>query len=143
MNIQLNDIVQAEEVLMRLFQARPEKAKDTFRLARLKRALTPVFEDYYEARTKLLQQYAHADKKDQGRYEFIKMDNDEPLLDDEGNKQRDGDAIDAFEKGLKGLLDEEIEVEVKPLTLTNIDGIGLDPALSVAEMDALMWMIKE
>lgn len=130
-------------MLVRMFGARPEKAKDTFRLAQLKRALTPIFEDYFAARTELLQQYAHADGENEGRYEFIKMDGDEPLLDDEDNKQRDDEAIDAFEESLKGLLDEEIEVAAKPLTLTNIDGIGLDPMLSVSELESLLWLIKE
>ena len=143
MNIQLRDVMMAEMVLVRLFEARPAKAKDTFRLAQLKRALIPVFEDHGEARSKLLQQYAHADEDEPGRYEFIKMDGDEVLLDDEGNKQRDNETIEAYGDAYEELLDEEVEIAVKPLTLPIIDSIGLEPALSVAEMDALLWLIKE
>lgn len=143
MNIQLKDIVQSEEVLMRLFQTRPAKAKDTFRLAQLKRVLAPIFEDYFEARTKLLDKHAHPDEIE-GHYLFVKMDAEgNPLLDAKDNLQKNDEAIEAFDQALGELLDEEVEVLVKPLTLAIIDSIGLEPALSVAEMETVFWLIKE
>lgn len=144
MNIQLRDIVQSEEVLGRLFQARPGKASVTFRVAQFKRALSPIFEDFFGARMGWLEKYAHPDKENEGRYQFIKVDDEgEPLLDAEGNTQRDNKSIEAFDGALEGLLDEEVEVLVKPLTLAIIDSIGLEPALSVGEMETLFWAIKE
>ena len=45
MNIKLKEIINSEPTLGRLLQCSPAKAKDTFRLAQLKRALIPIFED--------------------------------------------------------------------------------------------------
>lgn len=144
MEIKLNDVIGARPALERLFSCSPKKAKDTFRLARIQREVQPIVADYEKARVALLEKYASRDPEKRDRFRFIKLDEEgEPVLDEQGNTIKDDEAIAAFAKEHdEELLEEDVEVG-QYITLTFIDRIGLDPAMTPAEMAALWWLIKE
>jgi len=152
MNIKLREVVQAEAALGRLFECNPKKAKDTYRVARLKRELTPILKDYEEARQQLLEQYAVKSEDDPNRWQFVKVDEDGDIIleYDEGDKDRengkpvmDMEAFNAFTTDLDELIDSE-EVQVESfITLAQIDNLGFDPAMTPNEMAMLWWLVKE
>ena len=144
MKLKLYDMISARPALERLFSCNPKKAKDTFRLARIQREVQPIVADYETARVALLEKYASRDSETPGRFRFIKLDEDgEPILDEQRNTIKDDEAIEAFTKEHDDeLLEEGVEIG-QYITLAFIDRIGLDPAMTPAEMASLWWLVKE
>ena len=150
--MRLRDVVEAESALDRLFACHPKKARDGFRVARIKREIAPILTDYQDARQRLLEQHAVKSKTEPNRWQFVKVDEDgEPILeyaeDDQEKKSgkpvMDLDAFDAFSRELNELTEAE-EVTVESLiTLAQIERLGLEPAMSPDEMSLLWWLIKE
>ena len=152
MELKLCDIVDAEGALNRLFGCHPKKARDAFRVARIKREIAPILADYWDARQRLLEQHAIKSKDEPNRWLFVCVDEDgEPIFEfDEDDKEKknsrtklDLEALETFSSELDELADTE-GVEINSvITLAQIERLGLDPAMTPAEMASLWWLIKE
>ncbi len=150
--IKLRDVVEAEAPLGRLFGCHPKKAQDSFRVARIKRELAPIMDDFQVARQRLLEQHATKSKTEPDRWEFVKVDgNGDPILEyaDDDKEKKNGrpvmdlEAFEAFSNELEELTNtEKVQVE-SFVTLAQIGRLNLEPAMSPDEMASLWWLIKE
>jgi hypothetical protein len=141
--IEIREIVNSQVALNRLFECHPKKAKDTFRLARIRRELMPILTDYQDARIALLEKHGVPDGSRPGFYKFVKVDADgEPLLDDDKKEIKDDAAGKAFSDEHDELLGELVTVE-QYVTLSFIERSGLDPTMTPTEMASLWWLIDE
>lgn len=116
MKITVGDIVNATNALGRLM-AQPMKAKASYRLAKAVKHIQPTLDAFNDTRSKLVEKYADKD----------------------GEIKPDDKNFDKWVEELQEVLDEEIDIEVKQVTLASIS----QAEISGSDMMALDWLIKD
>lgn len=118
--------MESQEV-MRSLSGKPLRGRAAFKVARLLKKLEVELTTFNETRVKLIENYA---KKD---------DNGEFVLNEQNEYQFDAGNAQEFVNEINKLLSEEIQIEVNPILLEEIEEIDFTPA----EMAALEPFIEE
>lgn len=130
MKIKLAQLVAAQGALMRLFtQARP-KAALAYRVGMMQKALAPALEEYEKARKEVMQRHGTL-TEDGARFVFLGEDG-----------KIDPEKVEAVSKEHTELVEVEIELEVLPLALNDLDRCKLEPVLSPAEIASISFLLK-
>ena len=119
----LGEIVAGIEAINKLLDA-PLKARTAFRLGKLSKELAPHFETYEKVRQELLEKFG------------TKVESD----DDSGNVQYQfNGTADKFQTELMMMLEEKVDVKVRKIKVTELNGANL----TARDMMALEWLIAE
>ena len=120
----LGEIVAGIEAINKLLDA-PLKARTAFRLGRLSKELSPHFETYEKVRQELLEKFGE------------KVDSDE----ENGQIQYNfaNGTAEKFQTELISMLEEKVDVEVRKIKLSELNGANL----TARDMMALEWLIAE
>lgn len=119
MNLKINEILAIAVVAHELRQAKPPDVKLRYRLARNLRLIEQELRHYEDMRQELLQE--HGAMLDEGKGEYTLPDKR------------------SFEKAHRELLDTDVDVELHPLTLEQVEMLDL----SVGAIAALGELISE
>ena len=119
----LGEIVAGIEAINKLLDA-PLKARTAFRLGKLSKELSPHFETYEKVRQELLEKFG------------TKVESD----DDSGNVQYQfNGTADKFQTELMMMLEEKVDVKVRKIKVTELNGANL----TARDMMALEWLIAD
>ena len=120
----LGEIVAGIEAINKLLDA-PLKARTAFRLGKLSKELSPHFETYEKVRQELLERFGE------------KVDSDE----ENGQIQYNfaNGAAEKFQTELISMLEEKVDVKVRKIKLSELNGANL----TARDMMALEWLIAE
>ena len=119
----LGEIVAGIEAINKLLDA-PLKARTAFRLGKLSKELAPHFETYEKVRQELLEKFG------------TKVESD----DDSGNVQYQfNGTADKFQTELMMMLEEKVDVKVRKIKVTELNGANL----TARDMMALEWLIAD
>ncbi|KKN52725.1 hypothetical protein LCGC14_0609620 [marine sediment metagenome] len=115
----LKDLVNSDASLQSLFTCRELSVKISYRLSKLIRKITTELQDFYEARTKLFNQYGETDE--------------------EGRITIPSKNVGVFQEEIDSILDEEIELQFIKVSLSDIP----DGVLHALDYFNLEWLIDE
>ena len=120
----LGEIVAGIEAINKLLDA-PLKARTAFRLGKLSKELSPHFETYEKVRQELLEKFGE------------KVESD----DENGSVQYSfaNGTAEKFQTELIAMLEEKVDVKVRKIKLTELNGASL----TARDMMALEWLISE
>ena len=124
MRLAIKDLNQAIMPLTQLANTRGMKSIVAYRIAKNYKSIKKETDDYERIRIKLLEE--HSNKDDDGK--AIIKDNVYDVIDGH---------IDIINKELDELMDEKIELDIKKVTLKDIEVVGLAPV----ELELLEFMI--
>lgn len=113
--VTLKDILEGQETLQKLSNS-PLPGRTAFQIGRMLKKLETVLGTYNETRTKLIDKYAN--HKEDGTPEF----------NDKGEYQFSEDNIKIYVKEINDLVSEEIELDVMPIRLEDIENITFTPS---------------
>ena len=120
----LGEIVAGIEAINKLLDA-PLKARTAFRLGKLSKELSPHFETYEKVRQELLEKFGEKvesdDENGQVQYSFA------------------NGTAEKFQTELIAMLEEKVDVKVRKIKLTELNGASL----TARDMMALEWLIAE
>ena len=120
----LGEIVAGIEAINKLLDA-PLKARTAFRLGKLSKELSPHFETYEKVRQELLEKFGEKVESDeengQVQYSFA------------------NGTAEKFQTELIAMLEEKVDVKVRKIKLTELNGASL----TARDMMALEWLIAE
>ena len=120
----LGEIVAGIEAINKLLDA-PLKARTAFRLGKLSKELSPHFETYEKVRQELLEKFGEKvesdDENGQVQYSFA------------------NGTAEKFQTELIAMLEEKVDVKVRKIKLTELNGASL----TARDMRALEWLIAE
>ena len=120
----LGEIVAGIEAINKLLDA-PLKARTAFRLGKLSKELSPHFETYEKVRQELLEKFGEKvesdDESGQVQYSFA------------------NGTAEKFQTELIAMLEEKVDVKVRKIKLTELNGASL----TARDMMALEWLIAE
>jgi len=119
--MKLGQIVTSQGCLNNLINQRSKKARVTFKLAGIVKAIGPELENYETARKALCENLGTLNP-DKTAYEF------------NGNREQ-------FEREHQELIESEVTLTIQPLTLDELEAAEL--SVSAGEILALSWMISE
>ena len=120
----LGEIVAGIEAINKLLDA-PLKARTAFRLGKLSKELSPHFETYEKVRQELLEKFGEKvesdDENGQVQYSFA------------------NGTAEKFQTELIAMLEEKVDVKVRKIKLTELNGASL----TARDMMALEWLKAE
>ena len=118
--LKLKDLVMSELSLSSLVDEKM-KAKDSFKLARIIWQISPIIEDFQEARDKLIMKYGT--EQDDGSFNIPENSKEYEVYADE----------------LTALLEEDVKVDFKKLNISQISSAEI----SARDLASLRWLINE
>ncbi len=140
MKVRLGDIINSQEVMVKIFSAPIESAKTSYRVVRLKKEIVGIIEDFEKVRIECIERYAVPDVDTPSAWSFCKKDEEGKPIKDE----IDQNAIDQFNKEMVELLETEQEINHSLQELDHEEiNKSLDKPLSPDEAFAIAWCLEE
>ena len=124
----IKDILDSMEALNKLNNAHGMSSVVAFRIGKNIKAIEGEVKVFDDVRTKLLEEFANKDE------------NGKPII-DKDTHQYDvpSDKLEALEKEIKKLQNEEVKVDIKKLSLDDVEKADLSPR----ELMSIEYMLEE
>lgn len=129
MKLTLNELLNSHDALTVLGNARGISSKIAYRIAKNIKPISQEIEIYHETRIKLLEE--HSNKDDEGKP--IIKGNEYDIMD--GHRE-------IVEKEINELKNEEVEIDIKKVTLDDIDVAKLSP-LQIQSLEYMIDLTEE
>ena len=113
--VTLKDILDGQETLQKL-SGSELPGRTAFQIGRLLKKLETVLTEYNDTRIKLLEKYAN--RTEDGNFE----------LNDKNEYQFTQENIEIYIKEINNLISEEIEIDVMPIRLEDIENLTFTPS---------------
>ena len=124
----IKDILDSMEALNKLNNAHGMSSVVAFRIGKNIKAIEGEVKVFDDVRTKLLEEFANKDE------------NGKPIIDKDTNQYDvPYDKLEALEKEIKKLQNEEVKVDIKKLSLDDVEKADLSPR----ELMSIEYMLEE
>ena len=124
----IKDILGSMEALNKLNNAHGMSSVVAFRIGKNIKAIEGEVKVFDDVRTKLLEEFANKDE------------NGKPIIDKDTNQYNvPADKLEALEKEIKKLQNEEVKVDIKKLSLDDVEKADLSPR----ELMSIEYMLED
>lgn len=124
----IKDILGSMEALNKLNNAHGMSSVVAFRIGKNIKAIESEVKVFDDVRTKLLEEFANKDE------------NGNPIIDKDTNQYDvPADKLEALEKKIKKLQNEEVKVDIKKLSLDDVEKADLSPR----ELMSIEYMLED
>ena len=124
----IKDILDSMEALNKLNNAHGMSSVVAFRIGKNIKAIEGEVKVFDDVRTKLLEEFANKDE------------NGKPIIDKDTNQYNvPADKLEALKKEIKKLQNEEVKVDIKKLSLDDVEKADLSPR----ELMSIEYMLED